>query len=142
MLIRAVRGVIQTLLIFSAAAEVAAAAELGRIGASPISWHCVQEHDEAFNVLCAPRMAASDTDAAPVPVPTWTAAAGATAADMRPVAQRGDAEVFSASAWRVPLHSEPTDPTLVETLLKSVLCGVHPACSVAYDKANLRVAVR
>jgi hypothetical protein len=141
MLSRAARGVVQTITIFALPAA-AAAAEPARSVPPAIAWHCVQEFDEAFHVLCVPRAVEPD-DARAVAVPVSLPATGpAPSADMRPVAQRGDAEVFSAPAWRVPLHLAPTDRRLVDQLLTSVLCGTRPACSADYENRKLRVAAR
>lgn len=143
MLGRAWQGAVHLFLFAAAAAAPAAGSGAAEPGA--IDWQCVQQHDPAFHVLCAPRLRASDSEPAE-PVRTSTAtelsAAGGTRADMRPVAQRGHGEVFSAVSWRVPLHSQPTDRSQVEILLNSVLCGNHPACSVDYGNPRLRASAR
>lgn len=91
-----------------------------------LAWHCTQEMDAAFHVLCVPRIAEAGSPAAPDAPP-------GVSLNLMPVAQRGDAEVMSADAWRIPLHVRPGDPVFVTTLLKSVLCGKRAACDVSYD---------
>ena len=112
--------------------------------ATPLAWQCVQEFDQFFHVLCAPRAPAVAVAGDPVMAPAAKVETAGLhpAADMRPVAQRGDPEVFSAEAWRVPLHSAPSDPARVTVLLESVLCGTRPACTVRYDSAPPRLARR
>jgi hypothetical protein len=61
---------------------------------------------------------------------------------MRPVAERGDAEVHSADAWRIPLHSAATDQAFLMALLESVLCGKHANCSVEVGNGPSRLARR
>jgi len=125
------------------AASACASDALALRGVSPMIWRCAQEFDDAFHVLCVPHALGGDrrtTDAEAESRPA--VAAGVSANDMRPVAQRGDAEAYSADAWRVPLHSRPTDPNFVEQLLASVLCGTHPACSVVYGGGVSRTAGR
>lgn len=99
------------------------------VAAAPaLAWRCVQQTDAAFHVLCVPRMqvgASPHLDATPAMRPGVNV-------NMLPVAQRGDAEVMSADAWRIPLHVQPRDPQLVAQLLKSVLCGTRAACDVQY----------
>lgn len=117
-----------------------------REGPAPLVWNCVQEYDASFHVLCMPRLAGkaatglhadgsgedSSDDAAPTP--RWT--------NMTPVAQRGDAEVMSTQAWRVPLHVAPRDMTKVGALLESALCGKRDHCSVRYAGRPTQVAAR
>lgn len=144
MLIRFARGLPITGMVFAMHAGLAAGpADANAPHPAMIAWHCTQEADAAFHILCVPRQSDMAT-AAPPFVPTATARTGGASslAEMRPVAQRGDAEVFSAPAWRLPLHSRPTDGEMVRQLLKSVLCGTHPACSVNYANEGLRVAGR
>lgn len=107
------------LLPLSAAAQDATATKA-------LAWHCTQETDAAFHVLCVPRIAEAGTPAAPDAPP-------GVSLNLMPVAQRGDSEVMSADAWRIPLHVRPSDPVFVTTLLKSVLCGKRAACDVSYD---------
>lgn len=144
MLIRTARHLLPTCMIFAVPAGISASATAPeRPHAAAIAWHCTQETDASFHVLCIPRHADVDTaHAAPAPSARPSTAGVATFADMRPVAQRGDAEVFSAPAWRLPLHARPTDRDTVQQLLKSVLCGSHPACRVSYDNEGFRVAGR
>lgn len=91
-----------------------------------LAWHCTQEMDAAFHVLCVPRIAETGSPATPDAPP-------GVSLNLMPVAQRGDSEVMSADAWRIPLHVRPSDPAFVTTLLKSVLCGKRAACDVSYD---------
>ncbi len=144
MLSRTARRLLHTCLIFAAPAGLAVSATAAdRPQAAAIAWHCSQEADASFQVLCVPRQADADTATAVPAPPVTPGTAGVTPfADMRPVAQRGDAEVFSAPAWRIPLHARPTDIDMVRQLLKSVLCGTHPACGVSYDNERVRVAGR
>ena len=109
------------LLPLSAVAQEAAAPNV-------LAWHCVQESDAAFHVLCVPRMGGSEN----ISRNTVAATAHGVNLNLLPVAQRGDAEVMSADAWRIPLHVRPSDTSFVTTLLKSVLCGKHVACAVSY----------
>jgi len=102
-----------------------------------LRWSCTQQTDEQFHVACVPASLGPNADPS-----RGGAATQSLARDMRPVAQRGDAEVFSADAWRVPLHSRPTDPAFVQTLLESVLCGKHASCTVQYRGIAANVAQR
>ncbi|MDO9092337.1 MAG: hypothetical protein Q8R98_26860 [Rubrivivax sp.] len=139
---RTARRVLLTCMTFALPAGIAAsAAAAGQPQAAAIAWHCTQEADASFHVLCVPRQAeAGAPDAAPAATAAPGTAGLAAFADMRPVAQRGDTEVYSAPAWRVPLHARPTDIDMVQQLLKSVLCGTHPSCRVSYDNERIRVA--
>jgi hypothetical protein len=116
----------------------------GDIGSpAPLDWHCVQEFDAGFHFLCRPRSmrdaeAVSDTAASNAPATS----AQHRAPDLRPVAQRGDGEVFSAEAWRVPLHARPTDRAHVVQLLDSVLCSARARCTVHYGAVAVRTARR
>ena len=123
-----------------AAAYCTATSAQTRDEPSAIAWDCVQRSDESFHVTCIPRgqPPVRGADAA-VETRMVSTPRGR---DMRPVAQRGDAEVFSAEAWHVPLHSPPTDPEFVRTLLASVLCGKRPACSVQYGESALHLTRR
>jgi hypothetical protein len=112
-----------------------------------IRWACTQQDDEYFHIQCVPRPTPPGEQAsepgAPTggigdgsaskdgssPVETITAPGGQ---DMRPVALRGAAEVFSARAWRLPLYTRPTNQAAIARLLQMVLCGTVPYCSVAY----------
>lgn len=109
----------------------------------PLDWHCVQEFDAGFHVLCRPR-STGDAETASETAASNSAATFSQhrAPDFRPVAQRGDSEVFSAEAWRVPLHAQPTDRAHVVQLLDSVLCGGRARCTVHYDAAPVRTARR
>ena len=121
----------------------ASADNLAATQASPLAWRCVQESDAQFHVLCIPqgagvaRFQGDDSENSPDGAPSHRMSA-----EMRPVAQRGDAEVFSTEAWRVPLHSRPTDSTFVTMLLESVLCGKRAQCSVDYGADGQRMARR
>lgn len=127
--------------VWFAAVVVAALSAGARAESAALSWRCVQEFDEHFHMLCIPHRGEADagSHSGAAEAPAATSRAGL---DMRPVAQRGDAEVFSADAWRVPLHSKPSDRALVNELLQSVLCGTRPACSVRYEASALRTARR
>lgn len=144
MLSRAARRAVQTFVfLWLPATAVLGAAEPGAADAAAMAWHCEQEFDAAFHVLCTPRAQAPGGAAAtPAQAPVPTTDAARWAAEKLPVAQRGDAEVHSAPAWRVPLHARPAGRERVEELLQSVLCGTRPACAVHYDQANRRVAGR
>lgn len=133
------------LFVLSVAALPLQAAAQSQPPLPPLAWQCTQEHDVQFHVLCVPYLppatarpsdwplaAASRFDPPPLNV----------AADMRPVAQRGDSEVFSAEAWRVPLHAAPSDPSRVTALLESVLCGHRTDCSVRYGTSAQQSARR
>jgi hypothetical protein len=119
-------------LILALTPVIAHAEETGAQGAA-IAWRCVQEFDESFNVLCSP---AHVGNARPEMTPMADEGAQRYPLDRLPVAQRGDAEVFSTKAWRVPLHSRPNDTSMVEELLKSVLCGKRPECNVEYGRST------
>ena len=111
--------------------------------AAPLAWQCSQELDPSFQVLCFPHLTAEALEGrSPIGAPAPREAAQGWRGDMRPVAQRGDVEVFSAEAWRVPLHAAPSDPVMVRTLLQSVLCGKRPACSVLYQAEPTRMTSR
>ena len=128
--------------LLAAALPLAAAAQSGP---PPLAWQCTQEYDSSFHVLCVPRSlpaAAVPRDEPALPVPRLEPWPLQGSADMRPVAQRGDAEVFSADAWRVPLHAAPSDPSRVIALLESVLCGKRTECSVRYGTPSLQSARR
>jgi hypothetical protein len=128
------------------AANVVFAAD--QAGTAGIDWKCVQEQDEYFHVLCVPRPARPEQPRAPEAV-TPGADGGSSALeerpsngetgtakfgrDMRPVAARGAAEVFSARAWRLPLYARSRAPDAVKRLLETVLCGDVQRCSVTYD---------
>lgn len=143
MLSRAARRAVQTLVALSLpAAAVLGASEPGAANAAALAWHCEQQFDAAFHVLCTPQAQVGIAAAAGVQAPTPTAGPARWAAEKLPVAQRGDAEVHSAPAWRVPLHAKPAQRERVEELLQSVLCGTRPGCAVHYDQANRRVAGR
>jgi hypothetical protein len=113
------------------------AAEIAAESAA-IAWRCVQEFDESFHVLCLPVQVSTAHTA------LTSGAEGAQQVPLNrlPVAQRGDTEVFSTKAWRVPLHSRPKDASMVVELLKSVLCGKHPDCKVEYGRSSERWVLR
>jgi len=98
---------------------------------SGVQWQCVQQTDEYFNVLCQPKPIG---EGSVVPDSSSGIVQGSLPVnnDLRPVAERGLAEVFSAKAWSVPLYSQPTDQGKVSQLLQSVLCDTAPYCSVTY----------
>ena len=121
-----------------------AASALDEATPAGILWTCIQEHDAYFEVSCVPQRARADNAAAPADAPRERAPSRGDAApqgsgpafsgrDMRPVTARGEAEVFSTRAWRIPLYSRPGNPTSIAGLLKSVLCGTEPQCTVSYD---------
>lgn len=93
-----------------------------------LTWHCVQESDEYAHVRCAPHAEPAAREASAAPLLPRRAGS----ADLRPVAHRGTETIFAHEVWRVPLFSQPTDVEHVQLLLKSVLCGRHPACAVLY----------
>lgn len=114
-------------------------------GDSPVSldWRCVQEFDEHYHVLCRPQAEiAAESAADALARRAATTAPPSRAPDPRPVAQRGEAEVFSAEAWRVPLHAPPSDSAHVVELLDSVLCGRRARCTIHYATAPVRTARR
>lgn len=121
------------LCVVAAALPLGASAQTEGNGPPPLSWHCVQEFDAQANVTCTPRLQ-SDGPANPAPetaaMPAALARRGGV--DLRPVAQRGDAAVFAFEVWRVPLLVPPVDLEHVELLLRSVLCGRRPICTVSY----------
>jgi hypothetical protein len=98
-----------------------------------VTWTCSQELDAYAHVSCIPQRATADNPNTPAAAlregDTPPAAHGH---DMRPVALRGDAEVFSTRAWRIPLYSQPVNTASAASLLKSVLCGDATGCSVNY----------
>ena len=113
-----------------------------------IQWRCVQEQDEDFHIVCIPRPLRLNEGELPDPGLGADAAGsaadselerpvGGVAAphgrDLRPVALRGTKEVFSTSAWRLPLFRRPTNLLAVTRLLESVLCGGIPRCTVSYQ---------
>ena len=107
---------------------------------SALYWDCAQQFDDMYHVRCVPRrqdMPELAPTAAAFPGEDRRPGGGGTR-DARPVAQRGDAEVFSMPAWNVPLYSLPIDAPFVAELLRSVLCGRAPACKVDYDLPELR----
>jgi hypothetical protein len=114
-----------------------AASALDDAAPARIVWTCIQEHDAYFEVSCVPQRSRPDNAAAPADAPRKRAPQGSGPAfsgrDMRPVTARGEAEVFSTRAWRIPLYSRPGNPTAIAGLLKSVLCGTEPQCTVSYD---------
>jgi len=102
--------------------------------ASGIAWRCTQEFDSYYSVQCIPNQtAAGDAPLRPPAEARASAPHGFGAHDMRPVAARGDAEVFSTRAWRIPLYTRPGDAQAVSRLLEAVLCDNVPQCTVHYD---------
>jgi hypothetical protein len=118
----------------SGVAYAADTASEGDAEGAAIAWRCVQEFDASFHVLCIP----AQVGTAHTAMTSEMAGARQYPLDRLPVAQRGDAEVFSTKAWRVPLHSKPNDASMVVELLKSVLCGKHPECKVEYGRSSER----
>jgi hypothetical protein len=108
------------------AANIAGAAPADGTG---INWACTQERDAYFHVNCVPQSMRVDE---PAPHSDMTAPP-AGVSDMRPVAARGNAEVFSTKAWRMPLYTQPSGAAAVKTLLEAVLCGPVPDCAVTYS---------
>jgi hypothetical protein len=103
----------------------------GEIAPLGVEWRCVQQYDEFFHVQCAPKptgFGSAALEASDDIVKASLPGAG----ELRPVAERGLAEVFSADAWSVPLYSRPRDMVMVNQLLQSVLCNTAPRCSVSY----------
>ena len=124
-----------------------ASSALDDANSTGIVWTCSQEHDAYFHVSCVPQHARVRNEAAPADsLRERELARGEAAArqsnpafhghDMRPVAARGEPEVFSTRAWRVPLYSQPGKPAAVAGLLESVLCGAESNCTVTYDGGN------
>lgn len=100
---------------------------------SGVEWRCVQQHDEAFNVLCFPKPTGFGSAALEAPAPIVKASLPGKV-EMRPVAERGLEDVFAEDAWSVPLHSPPRDMVMVNQLLQSMLCNTAPNCSVSYRR--------
>lgn len=122
------------LLAVAAAACVAVPATAADTAPAGVAWSCVQETDAYFHVRCMPQRTAAPGDATPAPLPVEPAPAGR-GHDLRPVSARGEAEIYSTRAWRIPLYSPPARPAQVAALLSAVLCGEARDCSVAYDPA-------
>lgn len=95
-----------------------------------VQWTCTQERDAYYHVNCVPQRAAITPPAEGTDAITPPPAAGLH--DMRPVAARGNTEVFSTRAWRIPLYTQSPNADSVTDLLKEVLCGNVPRCAVAY----------
>lgn len=98
-----------------------------------VQWTCTQERDAYYHVNCVPQRAGIDTQTgnADAALPVEPAPANGLH-DMRPVAARGNTEVFSTRAWRIPLYTQSPNADSVTGLLKEVLCGSVPRCVVAY----------
>ncbi len=125
----ALGGTVVLLSFATAAMPVHAAAD----AASGIAWRCTQKFDSYYSVQCIPTQTGSG-DAPPRPLAAPRGgASGFGAHDMRPVAARGTAEVFSTKAWRIPLYTRPGDTSAVSQLLEAVLCDNVPQCTVQYD---------
>jgi len=116
------------LVVSAISSSFAAAGEISPLG---VEWRCVQQFDEYFHVVCAPRPSGFGS-VAPEASDDIFKASRPGAREMRPVAERGLAEVFAADAWSVPLYSRPRDMLKVNQLLQSVLCNNAPRCSVSY----------
>lgn len=103
-------------------------------------WDCTQQYDNQYHVRCVPRRQQL-SEAAPIGPEAAAEARLASvsrARDMRPVAHRGEAEVFSVQAWQVPLHALPLDAVFATELLRSVLCGRAPGCVIDYAFPEVR----
>lgn len=113
-----------------AMAPLASAAETN---STALAWHCTQQFDRDFNIECIPKSAGATAAIDDLTAPASPSRnAGPAGHDMRPVAARGNAEVFSTRAWRVPLYSRPANAQAVSRLLESVLCDRLPDCTVHY----------
>lgn len=128
-----------------------------------VHWQCAQEYDEYYEILCLPRVQASDVAGAfavrPLAKdPYWDDVLGSPSGaadqaphtlnttfrgrDMRPVAARGAEEVQAPGGWRVPLFARPTDPPAIVALLQQVLCGSAAGCTVRYGTVTGLTASR
>ena len=107
---------------------------------SALYWECFQQFDDQYHVHCVPRRHEMHELVSVIPVfPVAGYLTGSSGGrNIRPVAQRGDAEIFSVAAWRVPLYSLPMDTIFVAELLRSVLCGSTAACEVSYAFPEVR----
>lgn len=95
-----------------------------------LAWRCTFEMDEAYNMACVPfAFAADGSDVTPDPLAPPVLAAPRRA-NFRAVSTRPIDEVFAVDVWRVPLFGPATDMDAVRDLLRGVLCGRHPDCSV------------
>lgn len=112
-----------------------------------VDWKCVQEHDEQFHIACIARPARGDSltlelllgdvvwaDASGDAGPQSISVRAFRGLDLRPVATREAAAVFSPSPWRVPLYAPPSNTTAVIQLLQAVLCGSALGCTVSYER--------
>lgn len=132
-----------TAMIAASLFAIPAAGALDDAVSTGIVWTCSQERDAYFHVSCVPQRSRPDNAAATEtmrePAPSRGDAAPRESVpafrghDMRPVTTRGDAEVFSTRAWRIPLYSQPANPAAIAGLLESVLCGTASQCSVSYE---------
>ena len=106
----------------------------------PLSWDCAQQFDDQFHVRCVPHRQQADETArsAQEADSAIRVASISRAPDMRPVAYRGEVEVFSVRAWQVPLHALPLDTAFVMELLRSVLCGRASDCIINYSLPDVR----
>lgn len=103
-------------------------------------WECAQQYDDQYHVRCVPHRQ-EHVEAAligPAAATEVRLASISRAWDTRPVAHRGEAEVFSVQAWQVPLHALPLDAVFVTELLRSVLCGRAPGCIINYSLPEVR----
>ena len=133
-------------LVVLVALQVGSQPTAARAGEVPelLSWRCSQQTDPAFHVLCVPEL----VGAAPASMLERSGdvaiepRARSDGPELRPVAERGTAEVMSAEAWRVPLHAPPTDSARVSQLMRLVLCGERPLCSVKYSGLGVIAALR
>lgn len=131
------RKAIRLAALASFAAAYAVAPALAQSNQGGILWHCVQQRDASYHVACSPQAIESGSAEHPSSAVAASTSADPPATfmgrDMRPVATRGGVEVFSAPAWRVPLHAPPSDKAAVAQLLDAVLCGNASACGVSYE---------
>ncbi len=121
-------------------ALVTHAGEAQTLPAQSLVWDCAQRYYEPYPVRCTPRQEGGDPNATAWHrrVTPLQRARQVRSPDLRPVAQRGEAEVFAVAAWDVPLHALPLDGVFVVELLRSVLCGRVPACEINYDAPEVR----
>lgn len=121
-------------------AVISAACHAQSPAVSALLWNCTQQYDDQYHVRCVPHRQ-RNVEAAPIGPEAAAEARPASvsrARDMRPVAHRGEAEVFSVQAWQVPLHALPLDAAFVTELLRSVLCGRAPGCVIDYALPEVR----
>lgn len=120
--------------------SLARAAAAQPLPATTLIWDCVQRYDEQFHVRCLPSRREVDPSVTQTPglAPAPQAVRQGRGGALRPVAQRGDAAVFAAQAWRVPLYALPLGGALANELLHAVLGGRVAACEIRYAVPELR----